>query len=323
MLADTVAMCRKALQPNNALLATAVLQLADMHRDLGNIDSARDLYHEALQYMRKSSESELAASIVKVGLALVAQENAQYNEALFMFNDAYNECEAAVGADHPMTVLCRMRHALCLLEAEKGNLSNILRKLPGPLIQLCGFDPKIDDFQSAAANIVQVPAATAPRLDHQFSDASECLLSDTGYAMLADSFERCTRTLGTLHPQTQCAHAWLQVVEAMNRQRPSDRNCLNRSPTCILTVATLCSFLFFIFYFVYSTIKYDNALELWKEDGASAVEMLPMSLVVNASAGVILHAVGHSFRFDGRVILCGNRPFSMQPLIFLSHKLVR
>ncbi len=313
MLADAVAVCRKTLQPNNPLLTTAVLQLADMHRDLGDASIAQDMYHEALHNMRGSS-CELAATVVKVGLALVAQEHAQYKEAMFMFEDAYKECEAAVGADHPVTVACRVRQALCLLEAEKGNTSKIWEHcvavwLPAPFAHLCGCEPNKESISADVVNVVQVPApaASSARDNHRFSDASECLRNDAGYAMLADSFERCTRTLGSRHPQTQCTHAWLQVVEAMSRQRPklSDHRCFNRSPICIFFVAVFVSAAVLMCYGAYAVIEYMNGLELWRIQGASEVVTWPMSVVLTASAGKILHAVGPSFHFDGDVVLCG------------------
>jgi tetratricopeptide (TPR) repeat protein len=335
MLADTVAICRKALKPDDALLATAVLQLADMHRDLGNLDTAKDLYHEALQNMRVSNR-EVAATVAKVGLALVAQEKAQYQEALFMLDDAYQECAAATGADHPVAVTCRMRQALCLLEAEKGNTSEIWRScvmtwLPSPFTQLCGCEPSkynvrvYHPVKHAAVGALQEQqaASSTARLNDQFPDASEFLRSDPGYALLADSFERCSRTLGFQHPQTQCAHAWLQVVEAMGRQRPkSDGKSCNRSPICIIIIAVFVSLAVFMSYGAYTLFEYMNALDLWRVQGRSEVVTSPTPVVLNASAAKYLHAVGPSFRFDGRVVLCGDRPFFTQQVshfgVFLS-----
>ena len=53
-------------------------------------------------------------------------------------------------------------------------------------------------------------------------------------------------------------------------------------------------------------IQYLNEREIWRIDGRSEIMAAPMSIVVNASAGMFLHAVGAAFRFNGRVVHCGN-----------------
>jgi hypothetical protein len=55
--------------------------------------------------------------------------------------------------------------------------------------------------------------------------------------------------------------------------------------------------------FIYLNMK---ELEFWRIEGRSEVVAQPISIVVNASAGKILHAVGPEFRFNGRVVVCGN-----------------
>lgn len=328
LLTDVVISCRTRLQPHNTLLCTAVLQLADLHRDMGDIDAAQDLYHEALQYARSLSH-EVFAIVAQVGLALIAQEKALYKEALFMFAEAHKKCEVAAGADHPVTILCRVRQALCLLEVDKGSISHIWKGcvslLPTAFMQLCGCDIEKEDtrvFHPARPGTVHsetatsaqgiggggaTPSASGIRGHDQFSETSKFLCSDPAYAMLADSFERCTRTLGSKHPQTKCTHAWLQVVEAMNRQQPAkDVSCYSqKSPVCVSFALIFCCLFIVFAHGIYTAIQYLNEREIWRIDGNSEIVALPMSIVMNASAGKFLHAVGAAFRFNGRVVHCG------------------
>jgi len=242
-----------------------------------------------------------------------------------MLADAHNQCQVAVGADHPVTITCRVHQALCLLEVDRGNTSNIWKDcahlfLPKPFAQLCGCEYEREDigvFHPVTGDcvdgdgelaITQRAAASGRHGDDQFSETSKFLRSDPGYAMLADSFERCTRTLGSQHPQTKCTHAWLQVVEAMSRQDSNHGKCCNRnrSPICIIFVALFLCFAIIAAFAAYESILNVNELEFWRIEGRSEVVAQPMSIVVNASAGKILHAVGPEFRFNGRVVVCGN-----------------
>jgi hypothetical protein len=114
-------------------------------------------------------------------------------------------------------------------------------------------------------------------------------------------------------------HAWLQVVEAMGRQRPkSDGKCFNRSPICIIIIVVFISLAVFMIYGAYALFEYSNALDLWRVQGRSEVVTSPATVALNASAAKYLHAVGPSFRFDGRVVSCGSRPFSTRPHV-LAH----
>jgi hypothetical protein len=99
----------------------------------------------------------------------------------------------------------------------------------------------------------------------------------------------------------------------MGRQRPkSDGKSCNRSPICIIIIAVFVSLAVFMSYGAYTLFEYMNALDLWRVQGRSEVVTSPTPVVFNASAAKYLHAVGPSFRFDGRVVLCGDRPFFTQ-----------
>jgi tetratricopeptide (TPR) repeat protein len=329
LLTDVVASCRTRLQPHSALFCTAVLQLADMHRDMGDIDTAQGLYHEALQ-INPGSSHEVTAIVAEVGLALIAQEKALYKEALFMLASAHQKCEVVAGADHPATLLCRIRQALCLLEVDKGNISNIwkgcISLLPTAAIQLCGCDIEKEDtavFHPAKPCAVR----SAPNAQcvggigvtkDQLSETSKFLCSDSAYAMLADCFERSTRTLGSKHPLTRCTHSWLQVVEAMSRQQPAhDVSCFSqRSPVCISFAVIFCWFFILFAHGIYTAIQYLNERDIWRIDGKSEIIAMPLSIVVNASAAKFLHAVGSAFRFNGRVVRCGRHNLSNFGLLF-------
>jgi hypothetical protein len=63
------------------------------------------------------SAAELPSVIASLGLALLAQEKTQYKESVMLFAESYSKLKDMVGADHPVSIMCRLRQALCIFEA--------------------------------------------------------------------------------------------------------------------------------------------------------------------------------------------------------------
>ena len=336
LLEDTVAACRVHLLPQHILLNNSILQLANIYSELGDINAAQDLYHEVLNRMR-DSPSELSAIIANLGLALIAQAKNQYKESTIIFDFAYSKLTKIVGADHPVSIICRVRQALCVFEARRAPslVYRFIFAFKGPcsrlhdaLVDTCGleserdnfdfFDAKnlsllqpVDDDQREPANIM--PGAAGSNGDHilLLSQTSDFLRKDPEYAMLADSFERCSRIFGPQHPQSQSTHAWLQLVEALKRKEHAVgakrwKRCLFSHPSLSFAVALILIYACIVL--PWNLKNADVAIQQWEAAGSSVVVASVMSKPIKIEAALALFQrqnVPRDFAFDGRIVRCG------------------
>ena len=282
LLVDIVATCRRCLPENHVLRHTSVSHLADMHRDFRDIEKAKELYHEALHGMSSSDNpSDLQCTIVKIGLATLAQDALLHSDAAFMFAGAYKNLQDSVGQDHPAAILCRMRHALCLMEEPDLSLN---------------FSPPNDgSFDVSTRDIVE-----PSYIPSNFVGPHVAILHDSAYVMLADSFERCCRVFGKEHPHTVSAHAWLQLHEGMMKQSRWMQNW----------VSLFCCAMVLLMMFMASALTSQTS-QLIQQYGAN---MQGSSLVVVTSpVQAEIKAFSASFNpsstfsFQGTVVACGKR----------------
>ena len=88
-------------QGNKLVLAHTIRHLADVHRNLGNLDEAEPLYVEALQiYRGDSGTSELELANALRPMALLMEANTDYEQALLLWQEAralYESCSIEAG----------------------------------------------------------------------------------------------------------------------------------------------------------------------------------------------------------------------------------
>ncbi len=370
LLQDTVEACRKSLHPQHTLLNTAILQLADMHCQSGDVTIALDLYHEALRSIHGSA-AELSSVIATLGLALLAQERTQYKESVMLFADSYSKLKDMVGADHPVSIMCRVRQALCIFEARTSPsiifrfihfFSNFHETCVCPtlsrasarfglrcwlevcclacrsaLVDFCGLQSERDSFYFLDDKTLRMihPVDIYENHAHRqsasgnedelslISETSDFLYMDIEYAMLADSFERCTRVFGSQHPRSRSSHAWLQLVEAFKRQQHSAsiKLCWKKNLMNPL-------FLFFTALMIYACIilpwslHYKHSvIQQWQVTGSSVIELRSTSTreIPATFASFSRQYVPYDFQFDGNVVFfgTGNQKIAVLFLVFL------
>jgi tetratricopeptide (TPR) repeat protein len=358
LLEDTVDACRKSLHPQHALLNTAILQLADMHCQSGEVNIALDLYHEALRSVHGSA-AEMPSVIATLGLALLAQEKTQYKESVMLFADLYSKLKDMVGADHPVSIMCRIRQALCIFEARTApsiifrfihfftnfhetcvcpTLSRVSARFGlrcwlevcclacrSALVDFCGLQSERDSYYFLDDKTLrmihpvdiyesnvhrQVVSGNEDELS-LISETSDFLYMDIEYAMLADSFERCTRVFGSQHPLCRSSHAWLQLVEAFKRQQHSAsiKLCWKRNFANPL-------FFFFVVLMIYACVVLPwslqhkrSAIQEWQVTGSSVIELPSTSMrgIPAVFASFSRQHVPYDFQFDGNVVFFGTR----------------
>ena len=287
LLAEIVATCRLSLPQNNVLRCTSLSHLADMHRDFRDINKAKDLYHEALHGMSSSdNSSDIQCTIIKIGLASLAQDALLHSEACFMFADAYRNLRDSVGQDHPVAISCRMRHALCLMEQPELSLN---------------FSPSDDgSFDHNSQNSREIIEPSYVPSNFVGSNAMTWHMYDSAYVMLADSFERCCRVFGKEHPHTVSAHAWLQLHEGMMRQNPWMQNWFS----------FFCCAMFLALMFIASAFT-SQAIQLRQQYGANIQDI--SLVIVDSPIQAEIKALSASFNpsstfsFQGAVVAYGKR----------------